>query len=75
MDYDSGASGFLLPQDRLAEIVGVSQQTVSRMVRLLVAHGVLAVMDAAYSYSRKKAKVYSFDARRNSYSLAPGKTP
>jgi putative DNA primase/helicase len=55
-----GASDFWLPGERLAPLVGVSAQTVYRIVDLLIQQGVIKCVDENYSYANGKAKTYRF---------------
>jgi hypothetical protein len=50
-----------LPQNKLAQILGVSQRHVSTLIGLLVTDGVLECVDENYSFAGKaKAKAYRF---------------
>jgi putative DNA primase/helicase len=51
---------FWLPRERLAPLLNVSAMTVSNIISLLVKEGVLACVDADYSYAAAKAKEYAF---------------
>jgi hypothetical protein len=63
---------FVFPQKQLAELLGTSQITVSRVLQLLVKFGVLAVEDGEWSYAKKKAKTYRFAAPEGSYGWKGG---
>jgi hypothetical protein len=49
-----------LPRERLAELLGTSAITISRVVSLLVSKKVLNEEDATWSYQKHKCKTYTF---------------
>jgi hypothetical protein len=56
----AGQKPFWLPRERLAELLGISASQVSKIVKLLVAEGVVRCVSDAYSYTEHKAKEYAF---------------
>jgi hypothetical protein len=58
---------FLLPQERLAELIGTTQKNVSRTIKLLVQDGVVQELEGGWSYLKKKAKEYRFTAKSGTF--------
>jgi hypothetical protein len=51
---------FFLPRVRLAELLGVTAQTISNIVNLMTKNGLIKCVDSEYSYRDGKAKEYRF---------------
>jgi DNA-binding MarR family transcriptional regulator len=54
---------FMLPVKRLASLLGVSAQTVSRIIDLLEKNEVIKCVKEDYSFTERRAKEYVFVAR------------
>lgn len=59
----TGSAPFWLPRERLASLLMTNAMTITRIVKLLVANGVVKCENAEYSYTKKKAKEYVFVGR------------
>lgn len=57
------SSKFLLPQRRLADMFGVSQQIMSAMIRRILVDDYIRVECGSWSYTEHKAKVYKLGNR------------